>query len=349
MPIYVINMIKRITNLTFFVMLSVAAVAQITTPASNGQAPQRKRNQPRPFTLTVNDVAKTKIDTAKLGVAFRAVYPPFAYADGYRTKREVTMRIIDTAKDFTLKAVPGEIVANGKWLKNKKNLAGFQQSLNDALHKNWVSVDTIKKDGYSLVFINKNEEFNPAIQKNLISTYFEVYPRLVSLFNDKATHDVVFVTDTAYKGVAETSGSRILFATKYMNKYPYDVDVVTHEGMHIVQGYGYGAGPVWLTEGIADFIRYKYGVDNIGSKWFLPTFKAKEKGYEQSYRITARFFEWIDQKVKPGMIIQIDKELRNHTYTINTWNTLSGKSLDELWAAYSATPDLNLVYSSKNL
>ncbi|WP_214070672.1 basic secretory protein-like protein [Mucilaginibacter sp. dw_454] len=343
-------MIKQITNLTFFVLLSTAAVAQTTpAPATKGQNPQRRRGQPHPFTLTVNDAAKTKIDTTKLGVAFRAVYPGFANADGYRTKREVTMRIIDTAKDFTLKAVPGEIVANGKWLKKKQNLQNFQQSLQDALQKNWVSVDTIKKDGYSLVFVNLNEKFNPTIQKNLISTYFEVYPKLVGLFNDKATHDVIFVTDTAYKGVAETSGNRILFATKYMDKFPYDVDIVTHEGMHIVQGYGYGSGPVWLTEGIADYIRYKYGVDNVGSKWYLPAFKAKDKGYEQSYRITARFFEWIDQKVKPGMIIQIDKELRNHTYTADTWATLSGKTLDQLWADYSANPDLNLVYSSKSL
>jgi hypothetical protein len=340
-------MIKQITNLIFFVLLSAVAVAQTTPQASNGQNRQRRRNQPRPYMLTVNDVAKSKADTALLNAAFKNVYPGFAVADGYRTKREVTMRIIDTAKDFTLKAGPGEIVANGKWLKKKKNLRNFQQSLEDALHKNWVSVDTIKKDGYQLVFINKNEKFDPTIQKNLIDTYFEVYPKLVSMFNDKATHDVIFVTDTAYKGVAETSGSRILFATKYMNKHPYDIDVVTHEGMHIVQGYGYGSGPVWLTEGIADFIRYQYGVDNVGSKWYLPAFKPKDKGYEQSYRVTARFFEWIDQKVKPGMIVQIDKELRNHTYTIDTWAALSGKSLDQLWADYSANPDVKLTYSSK--
>ncbi|MBE9584008.1 secretory protein [Mucilaginibacter sp. JRF] len=344
-------MIKRITTFAFSVLLSAATMAQTTAPAQNEKAPQRMRNQPRTFTLTVVDAAKTKIDTAKLGAAFRSVYPPFAVADGYRTKREVTMRIIDTAKTFTMKAVPGEIVANGKWLKNKKNLAAFQQLLNDALHKNWTSVDTIKKDGYSLVFINKNSNFDATIQKNLIETYFEVYPKLVSMFNDKATHDVVFVTDTAYNGVAEASGNRILFATKYMNKFPFDVDVVTHEGMHLVQGYGYSYGRdlVWLTEGIADFVRYKYGVDNVGSKWFLPSFKAKDKGYRDSYRTTARFFEWIDQKVKPGIIMQIDKELRNGTFKDSTWKDLSGKTLDELWAAYSADPVLHLIYSSKNV
>ncbi len=342
-------MVKQILNLVFFTTVCATAIAQTTTP--NEKAPQRRRYQPRPYTLTVNDIAKTKVDTGKLGAAFRNVYPPFATADGYRTKREVTMRIIDTAKTFTIKAGPGEIVANSKWLKNKKNLAGFEQSLNDALHKNWTSVDTIKKDGYSLVFINKNSNFDATIQKNLIETYFEVYPKLVSMFNDKATHNVVFVTDTAYNGVAEASGNRILFSTKYMNKMPFDVDVVTHEGMHIVQGYGYSYGRdlVWLTEGIADFIRYKYGVDNVGSKWFLPNFKAKEQGYKDSYRTTARFFEWIDQKVKPGMIVQIDKELRNGTFKESIWKDMTGKTLDELWAAYSADPVLHLVYSSKNI
>ncbi|MCC8410666.1 basic secretory family protein [Mucilaginibacter sp. UR6-1] len=344
-------MIKRITSLILFVSLYAITVAQTTAPASNGQNPQRRRNQPRAFSITVIDAAKTKVDTGKLGAAFRNAYPPFAAADGYRTKREVTMRIIDTAKGFTIKAVPGEIVANGKWLKSKKNLDNFQQLLNDALHKNWASVDTIKKDGYSLVFINKNSNFDATIQKNLIETYFEVYPKLVGMFNNKATHDVVFVTDTAYKGVAEASGNRILFATRYMNKFPFDVDVVTHEGMHIVQGYGYSYGRdlVWLTEGIADFIRYKYGVDNVGSKWYLPSFKAKAQGYKDSYRVTARFFEWIDQKIKPGMIVQIDKQLRDGTFKESTWADLSGKSLDELWAAYSADPVLHLVYSSKNL
>lgn len=341
------NMIRHITNLAFFTMLSVAAVAQMAP--QTGQ-PQRRRYQPRPYTLTVNDIAKTKVDTAKLGAAFRAAYPAFAYADGYRTKREVTMRIIDTAKNFTLSAREGEIVANATWIKNKKNLAGFQQSLNDALHKNWVSVDTIKKNGYSLVFINKNEKFNPTVQKNLMNTYFEIYPKLCDMFNHKATKDVIFVTDTAYKGVAETSGSRILFATHYMNQHPYDIDVVTHECTHIVQSYGYSYGRdlVWLTEGIADFMRYKFGVDNVGSKWFLPNFKSTQS-YKDSYRVTARFFEWMDQKIKSGMIVQIDEALRNGSFKPTIWADMSGgKSLDELWAAYAADPDLHLVYSSEN-
>jgi hypothetical protein len=342
-------MYRRPAIFSLLVMLSFAAIAQTAPVSSTTSTTPRRRNAPRPFSITIEKNTKIKIDTSQINTAFRATYPAFATADGYRTKREVFMRIIDTAKKFTMSAKPGEIVVNSRWINKKENADNFQKYLTEALHKNWASVDTIKNGDYELVFINKNSAFNPAIQKDLIETYFKVFPKLVSTFNDKTTHNVIFVTDTAYKGVAEASGNRILFSTNYMNAHPTDIDIVTHEGMHLVQGYGYGSGPVWLTEGIADFIRYQYGVDNIGSKWYLPDLAAQhnEKKYENSYRITARFFEWIDQKVKPGMIVQIDKELRNHTYTPETWSKLSGKTIDELWDEYAKNPKLELKYSGK--
>jgi hypothetical protein len=348
-----IQMIKKITKLAILALVSAQTFAQTTTPATTaptGQNQQRRRGGPGAYALTVVNDTKVKLDTAQLSTIFKEVYPGFAAADGYRTPRQVTMRVIDTVKSFTLSAKPGQFVVNSKWIKNKKNLANFQNSLQEALHQNWASVDTIKKDGFQLVFINKNSDFVPSIKAELIDTYFKSYPQLVAMFNEKAPHEVVFVTDTAYGGVAEASGNRILFSTKYMKSHPTDIDVVTHEGMHLVQGYGYGSGPVWLTEGIADFIRYKFGVDNVGSKWTMPALNAKtnEKKYENSYRITARFFEWIDQKVKPGMIVQIDKELRNHTYTKDTWVALSGKTIDELWDAYyNDKTELPLKYSGK--
>lgn len=343
-------MFRKTLSISIVTMLSLATYAQ-TVPSSTsaGQTQTRRRNEPRPYSITIINSTKVKLDTTQINTAFKSTYPAFAMADGYRTKREVTMRVIDTASRFSLSAKPGEIIVNSKWIKKKANADKFEENLQNALHKNWTSVDTIQKDGYQLVFINKNSAFNPNIQKELIDAYFKVFPVLVSTFNEKTTHNVIFITDTAYKGVAEASGNRILFSTTYMNAHPTDIDIVTHEGMHLVQGYGYGSGPVWLTEGIADFIRYKYGVDNIGSKWLLPAFTAKqnEKKYENSYRITARFFEWIDQKVKPGLIIEIDKELRNHTYNKDTWVKLSGKTIDELWDEYAKNPELTLKYSGK--
>jgi len=122
-----------------------------------------------------------------------------------------------------------------------------------------------------------------------------------------------------------------------MMAHPKDIDVVTHEVMHIVQEYGYSAGPVWLTEGIADYARAKFGVDNAGANWTLPEYKASQS-YTNSYRVTARFFIWIEKNVKPGFVKDVDAQLRKHTYTENTWKGETGKTLDELWADYSANP-----------
>lgn len=197
--------------------------------------------------------------------------------------------------------------------------------------------DTIKKNGYSLIFVSKDPNLDPVVKQKLIDTYFKVYPTLVKTFNKKSTKDVLFVVDTAYKAVAEASGNRILFSAGYMKAHPYDTDVVTHETMHIVQGYGYSAGPVWLTEGIADYVRYQYGIDNAGSKWSLPDYNPKQN-YTNSYRITGRFFLWIEKNVKAGTIKKMDAELRAHTYNDATWKELTGKTLDELWADYAANP-----------
>lgn len=282
----------------------------------------------------------------KLVTAFNNIYPWFASADGYRTKRSADLKF---SKNETadIKAKAGEIVVNENWIKGKSQKK-IEKQLRRAFTNNWLSFSTQKKKGYELTFISKDPNLNPTVRKNLIDTYFEVYPILVKAFNNKSTKDVLFVVDTAYKAVAEASGNRILFSAGYLKAHPTDIDVVTHETMHIVQGYGYSAGPVWLTEGIADYVRYQYGVDNVGSKWSLPAFNEKQS-YQNSYRITARFFAWLEQNVKPGLVAALDQQLRAHEYTAQSWNSLTGKSVDQLWEAYAKNPDqIKLKYSNKS-
>lgn len=304
---------------------------------------QKKRD--RDFELTIlgdNDLSgKT---AAKLNEAFRNTYPFFAMADGYRTKRKVTLTFTSSATP-TINAKEGEIVVNQDWVKSESE-SKIETELKDALAKNWSSYTVDKRKGYKLTFVSKDPNLDPKVRQNLIDTYFEVYPTLVKTFNNQSTKDVLFVVDTAYKAVAEASGNRILFSAGYMKAHPTDIDVVTHETMHIVQGYGYGSGPVWLTEGIADYVRYKYGVDNIGSKWSLPDYNPKQN-YTNSYRITARFFAWLEKNVKPGLIATLDGQLRTHTYTEKSWADLTGKNLDQLWSDYTKNPQIELTYSGK--
>jgi hypothetical protein len=108
--------------------------------------------------------------------------------------------------------------------------------------------------------------------------------------------------------------------------------------MHIIQAYT-GGTPGWLTEGIADLVRYRYGVNNSAAGWSLPAYSSSQS-YTNAYRVTARFLAWLENHVSSTIVTNLNTALRNHTYTANTWVTLTGKTVDQLWADYGANPAL---------
>jgi hypothetical protein len=198
-------------------------------------------------------------------------------------------------------------------------------------------IETFKKKGYTLIFKNNYTNFDAALKERMVKTFFKVYPKLATDFNKNTKKEVVFHIDTAYKGVAATGGGRIVYNPDWFKKHPGDIDVVTHEVMHVVQSYGGGSGPGWLTEGIADYVRYKYGVDNAGANWTLTAFKPVQS-YKNSYRITARFLNWLELNGNQGIVLKLDNAMRNHTYKATLWSDITGKTVDELWTAYAANP-----------
>lgn len=213
----------------------------------------------------------------------------------------------------------------------------------NAQQNNWktigkyISRDSITKNGYTLIFVNLDSTFarqGEDVKQRMEDAFFKVYPAEARDFNKKTLKKVVFVIDPEYKGVAATADGTVRYNPKWMLKQPLDLDVVTHEVMHIVQDYGDSAGPGWLTEGIADYVRYVYGVDNATARWTLPALKPTHN-YDNAYRITARFLVWVEKNHK-GTVQKLDSQLRNHTYTADSWKKLTGKTVDELWAAYVA-------------
>jgi len=202
-----------------------------------------------------------------------------------------------------------------------------------------IEVDTIQKKGYTLIWINKDKNFNASLKNDLITTFFTNYPKLVKTFNKKSRKEVTFVIDPEYKGVAATAGGIVRFSPEWFAKNPKDIDVVTHEVMHIVQAYPNDSGPWWITEGIADFIRFKYGVANLEGNWKLPEFTTTQK-YTDSYRITARFFHWIESNVKKNFVKKLDKAMREKTFTEDFWKDVTGSSIDSLWSDYANNPSI---------
>ena len=200
---------------------------------------------------------------------------------------------------------------------------------------------TIKRGAYTLKFTCKSDGFSEETNQKLIETFFKVYPVLVKKYNKKSPHIVTFIIDPEYDGVAATSNDQVVFSVKYMTSHPGDLDVVTHEVMHIVQAYGEDSSmPWWVTEGIADYVRSVYGVDNAGAGWKLPEFSEKQN-YDNSYRVTARFFAWLEHSGYKGIVKKMDEAGRKKSYSDGAiWKRFTGKSVEELWADYSRNPAL---------
>uniref|UniRef100_A0AC34GC52 Secretory protein n=1 Tax=Panagrolaimus sp. ES5 TaxID=591445 RepID=A0AC34GC52_9BILA len=182
--------------------------------------------------------------------------------------------------------------------------------------------------------------FPKDLSDKLIETCKTVYPKIVAYFNNlNAPNEITLNFNGSYDGVAFAAGPQITFSTKYMVEHPKDVDVVTHESTHIIQGYP-SYDPSWLVEGIADFSRFKFGVDNAGAGWKLPEFDSKMK-YTDSYTTTARFLVWLDKNYN-GIVRKLNSAMKDGSFKNDeTWKNLTGgKSVDDLWNDYSNNPSI---------
>jgi hypothetical protein len=197
--------------------------------------------------------------------------------------------------------------------------------------------DSVEQNGYNLVYNSNDATFSPEVKKTLVSAFFEVYPPMVERFNKDAAKRVVFVVDTGYHGVAATSGRRVVFNPQWFIKNPKDIDVVTHEVMHIIQNYGRSRVPGWVTEGIADYARYKYGLYNKEANWSLTELRP-DHGYTSSYRVTARFFVWLEEREDPQIVDKLDAAARQDKFDDDIWERLTGRTIDQLWADYVSMP-----------
>ncbi|WJK49714.1 basic secretory protein-like protein [Chitinophagaceae bacterium DXS] len=200
-----------------------------------------------------------------------------------------------------------------------------------------ISKDSIQKNGYTLLFINQDSGFNKVTGQRMIDAFFTVYPKEAARFNANTLKKVIFIVDPAYEGVAAASDGIVRVNPKWMKNHPEDIDVVTHEVMHIVQAYPGESGPGWLTEGIADYVRFTFGVNNEAGKWKLPAY-ATTQSYENSYRITARFLVWIEKNKSATIVDKLDNAMRTKSYTDEIWKKETGSTLNELWKAYGENP-----------
>lgn len=195
------------------------------------------------------------------------------------------------------------------------------------------------RDGVTVDYRDAAGALDPALRTRILDTFFSVYARERADFNPAATDRVAIVIDPGYDGIAyvdDHDGARMTINPAWLHEHPADTDLVTHEAMHIVQAYPEAGDrkPGWLVEGIADYARDRYGVDNAAGGWALPETVKPDQRYDSGYRVTGAFLKWAEA-AHPGLVARLDRALRAGRYDPSLWREATGENVDALWARYA--------------
>jgi hypothetical protein len=185
--------------------------------------------------------------------------------------------------------------------------------------------------GYSITIVGDVDAEMAAVAGEMTQCFYQCYPKLVADFDnpDKpASKHIVLRFQRPLRVPAYCSGSQITVSIDWLREHPEDIGMLTHELTHAVQQYPRGA-PGWLTEGIADYTRKVYGpAEQPG--WALPEKLTSRNNWTDSYRVSARFLEWVEGK-HPGTVKAIHQKLQAGQYQDSDFETATGTPLDTLW------------------
>jgi predicted alpha-1,2-mannosidase len=138
-------------------------------------------------------------------------------------------------------------------------------------------------------------------------------------------------------GVAYTSGATINVSEKWIkDKINGEaLGSIVHESVHVVQHFGeFGyteRAPGWLVEGSADYIRwFKYEPQSHGADMVYMRQAGENFGYNDGYRATANFLNWVTEKYDQNIVAQLNAAMREGKYDDSLWKEYTGKTAQEL-------------------
>ncbi len=153
--------------------------------------------------------------------------------------------------------------------------------------------------------------------------------------------NVVYRTGPDVTGIAATGGGVMTVNTVWCARHPEDTPLTVHEMAHVIQAYS-GYNPVWLVEGIADYIRWV----KFEPEHFHPRINVQKATYHDAYQTTATFLAWCEQHYDPALVTKLSRAVRFGSYNNSLFKTYCGKDVDTLWsefiAAYQADP-VNII------
>jgi len=131
---------------------------------------------------------------------------------------------------------------------------------------------------------------------------------------------------------AYASGNRITGSVSWFKDHPDDVGAMIHEATHVVQRYRSRRNPGWLVEGVADYVRFiLYEPKNIGP------INPRTARYDQSYRVTARFLDYVGKTYDEDFVLKLNRAMREGTYSDDLFKEWTGKTKEELGEEWQAS------------
>ena len=148
--------------------------------------------------------------------------------------------------------------------------------------------------------------------------------------------NVVYRSGPDVTPVAANGGGVMTVNVAWARAHPEDTALTVHEVGHSIQAMS-AYNPVWLIEGIADYVRWvKY------EQVFPYNINPKTSKYTDSYRTTAAFLAWCELHYDSRMVSKLNNDTRFGTYKVENFKTYTGKDVDTLWSeflvAYQADP-----------
>ena len=123
----------------------------------------------------------------------------------------------------------------------------------------------------------------------------------------------------------------LTISTEWITKHPDDFGMIIHEMTHAIQDYhGVPKDAGWLTEGIADYIRYWHYEPEVPHRRIDPA----KASYRDGYSTTGSFLAWLIVKYDRRTVRQLDAALRAGKYSDAVFEQITAKPLDALWAEF---------------
>jgi hypothetical protein len=129
--------------------------------------------------------------------------------------------------------------------------------------------------------------------------------------------------------IGETSGNVVRVSVDHLRRFPADIGLLAHELTHVVQAYP-RATPLWLTEGIADFIRY-YVVEPGSPK---ARFNAGTASYLDGYAPAAGMLNWLERRTGPHLLPALNAMMVQGAYSSAAFERIAGLQPSHAWDIY---------------